>query len=168
MIVLCNWTTSLYQRWKNCKRNIETSDHHAVSSDHKLLVAEATVKLAKRKKTNLCTQLRFRKPTELQYKFKILTSSFLIRFVLKMFRPHRILSLHGLIYFCILRYVVSHQFRYKENRIHFRDGVGPSVSETKPARTRVIPRSQEYRAHTPETNTPRQKQVHANTAGRNE
>ena len=114
MIVLCNWTTSLYQRWKNCKRNIETSDHHAVSSDHKLLVAEATVKLAKRKKTNLCTQLRFRKPTELQYKFKILTSSFLIRFVLKMFRPHRILSLHGLIYFWILRCVVSHQFRYNK------------------------------------------------------
>ena len=161
MIVLCNWTTSLYQRWKNCKRNIETSDHHAVSSDHKLLVAEATVKLAKRKNTHNVHTAQIPQADRP-------TSSFLIMYVLKMFRPHRILSLHGLIYFCILRYVVSHQFRYKENRIHFRDGVGPSVSETKPARTRVIPRSQEYRAHTPETNTPRQKQVHANTAGRNE
>ena len=54
------------QRWKNCIQNVETNDQHAVSTDHKLLVAEAKVKLAKRKKAHVCSHPKFREPSELQ------------------------------------------------------------------------------------------------------
>ena len=54
------------QRWKNSIRNIETSSSHAISTDHKLVIADATVKLAVRKKSHECRYLRFRKPTEEQ------------------------------------------------------------------------------------------------------
>ena len=54
------------QRWKNCIQNVETNDQHAVSTDHKLLVAEARVKLAKRKKAHVCSHPKFRQPSELQ------------------------------------------------------------------------------------------------------
>ena len=54
------------QRWKNSIHNVETSNSHAISTDHKLVIAEATVKLAVRTKGQECRSLRFRKPTEEQ------------------------------------------------------------------------------------------------------
>ena len=85
------------QRWKNCIQNVETNDQHAVSTDHKLLVAEARVKLAKRKKAHVCSHPKFR--NRQNYKFKSCLINWLQkRCIRKTFHFPRTLSPSGLIY----------------------------------------------------------------------
>ena len=51
------------KRWKNSFINVESSNNHAISTDHKLLVAKVAVKLAKRNTKKPVKRGIFRPPT---------------------------------------------------------------------------------------------------------